>query len=427
VSLVGGAPLARIGFICENRRVATPDVVIVGSGIGGGALATTLAAGGMEVLVLERQPEYRDHVRGEILWPWGVRSARSLGVERILLEAGATVVPRLELYDEGTPEPLRIEVGEVVSGIEGSLNIAHPRACSALAEAAGAAGADLRRGVRDVRVEPGKRPHVRWTANDGRVRTTSCGLVIGADGRRSSVRSQAAIGFEVDPPAHLIAGMLVDEVEGMNLEVNVIARESDLIFYSFPRQGGQTRLYLCFPSDQRSRFVGVDGPERFLHDCKLGCIDGVADWWAARPAGPCATFPGEDSRTEDPVGEGVALIGDAAGYENPLQGQGLSMALQDVCDISEVLLNDAPAGPGLTGYAERRVTRKRLADLGTILEVWVNEGCVVQDPEERAARNAFIESDEVLSTLQFCFMTGFDTLPQDLTHADLVGRLAAHG
>src|SRR5690349_1933242 len=209
----------------------------------------------MEVLTLERQTEYGDHVRGEILWPWGVRLARELDVERILLGAGATVVPCLDLYDEGTSDPLRIAVDKSVAGVEGSLNIAHPRACSALAEAARTAGADLRWGVRDVRVEAGERPQVRWKTSDGIDQEASCRIVVGADGRRSSVRSQAAIGLEVDPPAHLMAGMLVEAVEGMNFEVNVIARESDLMFYSFPQQDGRSRLYFSFPTDQQTRFA----------------------------------------------------------------------------------------------------------------------------------------------------------------------------
>jgi len=250
--------------------------------------------------------------------------------------------------------------------------------------------------------------------------------VVGADGRRSTVRSQAEIGLDVDPPAHLIAGMLVEAVEGMNLEVNVIARERDVIFYSFPQQDGRSRLYFSFPTDQKTRFAGIEGSRRFLDTCELDCLDGVAAWSKARCAGPCATFPGEDSRVQCPLGEGVVLVGDAAGYENPLQGQGLSMALHDVLDVSQELLSVASPNADLSGYAERRLVRKRLADLGTVLEVWTNEGCVAQDPAERAARNAFIEGDPVLTALQLCFMTGFDELPQDLTHTDLAERLAAY-
>jgi 2-polyprenyl-6-methoxyphenol hydroxylase-like FAD-dependent oxidoreductase len=405
--------------------VSETDVVIVGSGIAGGALATALAASGIRVLVLERQVEYRDQVRGEILWPWGVRAARLVGVEGVLLEAGALVVPRLHYYDEGASSPVTIDVSESVSGIEGSLNITHPRACSALANAASAAGADVRTGIRTVRIEFGERPHVRWSDSDGVPAEAYCGLVVGADGRRSAVRSQARITHEVDPPAHLVAGLLVESVQGM-AEVNVVGREADLMFYSFPQQGGRSRLYFTFPNGQEARFAGVDAPRRFLDTCTLDCLDGVAEWSSARPAGPCATFRGEDSRVLSPLAEGAVLIGDAAGYENPLQGQGLSMAMSDVHDVSQALLSTDVSG-GLEEYAERRSTRKRLADVGTMLEVWLNEGFIVQNPEERAAREEFIDGDEVLLALAYCFRKGFDEVPQDLTRADLADRLAAYG
>src|SRR5262249_39965548 len=150
---------------------------------------------------------------------------------------------------------------------------------------------------------------------------TSCALVVGADGRRSAVRAQAGIDLGVDPPAHLIAGMLVEGIEGIDDDGNVMAREAGLIFYSFPQGARRARLYFCFPTGQQSRFAGREGPERFIGATRLGSLEGVADWSTSRPAGPCGTFPGEDSRTESPVGEGVVLIGDAAGYENPLQGQ----------------------------------------------------------------------------------------------------------
>ena len=173
----------------DRFAVADVDLIIVGGGIAGGALATVMASEGASVLVLERQVRYRDHVRGEILWPWGVRLARRLGLEALLLESGALGVPWLDGYDEGSDGPTRIDVGSVIDGVDGSLNVSHPAACAALVEAAASAGADVRMGVRDVHVSPGRRPRVGWRAEGGEAGEMGGALVVGADGRRSSVRS----------------------------------------------------------------------------------------------------------------------------------------------------------------------------------------------------------------------------------------------
>lgn len=146
----------------------------------------------------------------------------------------------------------------------------------------------------------------------------------------------------------------------------------------------------------------------------------------ARPAGPCATFPGEDSRAPQPLAEGVVLIGDAAGYENPIEGQGLSMALQDAHDVFRVLLSGSSLAEGLAEYAAARAVRQRLANLGVALEVWANDGFAAQDPEQRAARYDHIDDDDVLASLGASFKAGFEGVSQDLTGADLAARLQAH-
>ena len=78
----------------------TRDVVIVGGGIAGSAIATALASAGLDVLVLECQVQYRDRVRGEFLQPWGVAEARRLGVEDALLGAGGGYTTGLATYGE---------------------------------------------------------------------------------------------------------------------------------------------------------------------------------------------------------------------------------------------------------------------------------------------------------------------------------------
>jgi 2-polyprenyl-6-methoxyphenol hydroxylase-like FAD-dependent oxidoreductase len=361
-------------------------------------------------------------VRGEVLWPWGVKVARSLGVEQVFLDRGATVGAALSIYDEAPEQSEHYDVGAFLAGVRGSLNIAHPAACSALLEAAEAAGADVRLGVSGATVTAGNRPAVGWAEPNGHEQKTSCGIVVGADGRRSTVRRQVGIELEIDPPLHLVAGMLVEDVPGLDSERNVMARESDLLFFSFPQANGRARLYFCFPASQRNRFAGRNGPAVFLRTTELASLERVADWHAAKPAGPCATFPGEDSRALRPHAEGVVLIGDAAGYENPLQGQGLSMALQDAHDVSEALLSESRADE-LAGYASARAIRQRLANLGVALEVWANDGFSTQNPDERAARYEHIRSDKLLAEIEISFATGFGQLPPDLTRDEFDRRL----
>jgi flavin-dependent dehydrogenase len=50
----------------------TFDVITVGGGLAGSALATALARTGHKVLVLERETRFKDRVRGENMVPWGV-------------------------------------------------------------------------------------------------------------------------------------------------------------------------------------------------------------------------------------------------------------------------------------------------------------------------------------------------------------------
>ena len=63
--------------IPEWSPAMTHDVVTVGGGLAGSALAITLARQGVRVLVLEKETQFRDRVRGEGLLPWGVNEARA--------------------------------------------------------------------------------------------------------------------------------------------------------------------------------------------------------------------------------------------------------------------------------------------------------------------------------------------------------------
>lgn len=58
-----------------------PDVVIVGAGVLGSAMAAVLARDGRRVTVVERDLKEPDRIVGELLQPGGYRALRELGLE----------------------------------------------------------------------------------------------------------------------------------------------------------------------------------------------------------------------------------------------------------------------------------------------------------------------------------------------------------
>ncbi|KAK9513309.1 hypothetical protein VZT92_026851 [Zoarces viviparus] len=58
-----------------------PDVVIVGAGVLGSALAAVLAQDGRRVTVVERDMKEPDRIVGELLQPGGFRALKELGLE----------------------------------------------------------------------------------------------------------------------------------------------------------------------------------------------------------------------------------------------------------------------------------------------------------------------------------------------------------
>lgn len=70
----------------EHRRLAhhEADVVIVGAGILGSALATTLARQGRSVILLEKSLKQPDRIVGELLQPGGCRTLEELGLSDCL-------------------------------------------------------------------------------------------------------------------------------------------------------------------------------------------------------------------------------------------------------------------------------------------------------------------------------------------------------
>ena len=337
------------------------DAIIVGGGIAGSGLATLLARAGKSVLVLERSTVFEDVVRGEWIAPWGVIDAQKTGLIDDLHSASDHYLPYHVEYGDGI-DPAAARPGDLTAFIPGSrgpLAIGHPQGCQALFDAANAAGATMLRGVTDVVIAPGASPCVTFTHN-GAGHSAYTRLIVGADGRGSAVRRQAGIELHQDPTHHYFAGLLVDGVEGWAEDLQSMGTEGDVQYFVFPQGNGRARLYLSFANEQKSRLAGPEGPQRFLEAFRLNNVpnaDGLAN---AKIAGPCHTIPNQSTWVDTPVAPGLVLIGDAAGYNDPIIGQGLAVCMRDVRLVSEALLDSAQWSPGsLRPYVDERRERMR--------------------------------------------------------------------
>ncbi|MBZ5672015.1 MAG: FAD-dependent monooxygenase [Acidobacteriia bacterium] len=312
------------------------DLIIVGGGLGGSALAKCMAEHGARVLVLERDQQFKDRVRGEFVTPWGVAEANKLGIGGLLRERVAHQVPWVDFHSETFLMAHRDAVATTPHRLP-CFAFYHPSMQEVLLDAAAKAGAHVRRGVSVKDVQAGA-PATVVAGENGGAEKFQARLVVAADGRSSAVRASAGFKVQRDPEDMLVAGVLLDGMKAAE-DTGQIVINSRLgqVAVVFPQGRGRARAYLCYHTGTQPRHQGATDVPRFIEDCKKTGVN-AGLYAGAKPAGPLATFDGAEVWVEHPYRDGVALIGDAAAASDPTWGQGLSLTLRDARVLRDHLL-----------------------------------------------------------------------------------------
>ncbi len=324
------------------------DVITVGGGLGGAALAKVLAENGKRVLVVEREKQFKDRVRGEIIASWGVAESQRLGLYDTLMATCAHEQPFFHVVGMGPPRDVRATSVQKLPG----LTFFHPEVQEVVLDAARDAGAEVWRGASVRTVSLNQIPEAS-IERDGQTLTHTARLVVCADGRTSNGRAWGGFTTVRARPKSLGAGVLFEGMK-VNPEVSVSLINPFLgrIAYLFPQTASQVRAYLMYEPEM-SRLQGDDDVPRFIAECvKTGM---AAETYAgARPIGPLASFDMTENWVEHPARAGLALIGDAAGASDPTWGQGLSLTLRDARVLAEKLLESDGWNRAADAYAEAR-------------------------------------------------------------------------
>lgn len=360
---------------------ASFDIITIGGGLAGSALAKAMAEHGARVLVLERERAFKDRVRGEAIMSWGVAEARELGIYDDLLAAGGHELPYWDSY-QGQARTGHRNLVTSTAAKNPVLAIYHPAMQEALIQAAATAGAEIRRGVTVRGLDTRGIPSVS-AESGGRVTELRGRLIVAADGRNSLVRSWGGFQIRQDPDQNLVAGTLFEGVPAPEDACHAWLNTAYSLFVLlFPQGKGQARAYVCYRAASGYRLAGDGDLPRFIRDSVTA---GVPDGYYAREevAGPLATFSGAAIWVNHPYRNSVALIGDAASVTDPTWGQGLSLALRDARVLRDQLLREENWDAAGTAYAE---TRAQYYGVVHTVETWQTRLLMETGPEAEARR-----------------------------------------
>lgn len=357
------------------------DIITVGGGLGGAALAKSMAEHGASVLVVERETKFKDRVRGEGMTPWGSAEARELGIYELLSGCGR----ELPWWDVclGPMTIMHRDMPATTPQGLPTLGFYHPNVQEALLNAAEGAGAEVRRGARAVGIQPGAQPSVRVAADGGPPEDVSARMVVASDGRTSMARKWGGFGERRDPDRLRISGLVFENTQAPGDTVRLISdfgRGRAAII--FPQGGSRARLYLVSGVGEGLRLQGDKDVPRFIEESvATGMPAGYFE--GASAAGPLATFDCADCFVEHPYRDGVALIGDAAAATDPSWGQGLSLTLRDARVLRDALLADDDPRVAGDAYASEH---DRYFNVVHTVEDWLTKFFFETGPEGDARR-----------------------------------------
>lgn len=206
--------------------------------------------------------------------------------------------------------------------------------------------------VRAVRIQPGDGPTVLTTAGEVRPR-----FVAVADGLRSSIRHQ--LGWTSGPrPPHRYGVVSHWKVDGLPDPWVRITIDRGLELYEGPVAGNQRLVALLCSQARMPEFAGrlADRYRELVLELRPG-LQTAQHEGSVMAVGPFRY------RAKTVAQDGVFLVGDAAGFTDPITGEGLASGLRQARALVTSL--SAPAAERSYRRAHRKLTRdpRRVAEL----------------------------------------------------------------
>jgi flavin-dependent dehydrogenase len=308
--------------------VIRPDVIVVGAGPAGAATAILLCERGLDVLVVDRAKFPRPKLCGEYLSPESARILDRLGVLKTIDAAGATPLLGMRITaPDGTVLDARYRAIADRRPYRGhAMALSRSVLDGILADRLRALPIDFREGVRvtDLVIDGDRVTGVEMLDAEGRRETVVAPLVIGADGRASVVAHRLGCRH----PHRLQRIALVTYVAGLAdcRDVGEIFVDPPDYAILNPLAPDRVNMSLVVPLAHVGPWRGrlptffASRVKQLVHLARrVAGADRVAPIEAMGPLAYHVIAPRHG---------GVLLVGDAAGFYDPLTGEGVFSALR---------------------------------------------------------------------------------------------------
>ncbi|XP_027872044.1 squalene monooxygenase [Xiphophorus couchianus] len=329
---------SQCGPLCGHSEGPGPDVVIVGAGVLGSAMAAVLARDGRRVTVVERDLKEPDRIVGELLQPGGFRALRDLGLEGSVEGLDAHQVNGYVIHDMDSQSEVEIPYPQEKGSVQCGRAFHHGRFIMGLRRAA-LAESNVRfieGTVSSLLEEDGCVTGVQYKNKEtGNIKDIHAGLTVVADGCFSKFRKSLVSG-KARISSHFVGCLMKDcpQFKANHAEL-VLANPNPVLIYQI--SSSHTRVLVDvrgeMPRDLPGYMAERIHPQLPEH-LKEPFMEALQnDRLRSMPASFLPPAP-----VNKP---GVLLLGDAYNMRHPLTGGGMSVALNDVC-IWRVLLRNVP-------------------------------------------------------------------------------------
>ncbi|MEM9341430.1 MAG: NAD(P)/FAD-dependent oxidoreductase [Pseudomonadota bacterium] len=315
------------------------DAIVVGARVAGASTAMLMARGGMRVLLVDWAEAGSDTMSTHALMRGATMQLARWGLLDNLLATGTPEVTKTTFWygDAHFEVPIR-----PAHGTNGLIAPRRHLLDRTLVEAAREAGVDVRfqTAFKDVIRNDAGRVVGATIAEGGVTRQVFADLVVGADGRRSTVARR------VKAAAHTVAGNTIACVYGyFEGPVNDGYRwyyQPDCAAGAIPTNDGAHCIFAGARPGAMAVMLQEKGAQGTLEALCRASRPGLEDE-LAQPVSRPVVFRGEPGYFRKSAGAGWALVGDAGYFKDPLTAHGITDALRDAEILARAALDGGDA------------------------------------------------------------------------------------